>query len=100
VTRGLRFAGALFGALATAFATGCATRSAAGDMTRVPPNSLPMRGAHGPFSYIDMGGMFTILRVRSGDDASSWYEHPATTVSGPANPGQMSVDGVKASSGE
>ena len=30
----------------------------------VPENSIPMVGAHGPYDYITMGGMFTILKVR------------------------------------
>jgi len=30
----------------------------------IPPNSLPMRGAPGPFGYIDMGGMFTLIKIR------------------------------------
>lgn len=28
----------------------------------VPPNSLPMKGAMGPFSYIDMGGCLVYSR--------------------------------------
>ena len=31
-----------------------------------PTNSMPMLGGDGPFGYIDMGGMFTILKVRDG----------------------------------
>jgi FtsP/CotA-like multicopper oxidase with cupredoxin domain len=64
----------------------------------MPPNSLPMRGAPGPFSYIDMGGMFTILKVRdnpSRADLAGWYVHPPGTVAGPANPRQMSDDGIE-----
>lgn len=30
----------------------------------VPKNSIPMGGAHGPFDYITMGGMFTIVKTR------------------------------------
>lgn len=30
----------------------------------VPKNSIPMLGAPGPFGYVDMGGMFTIVKVR------------------------------------
>ena len=30
----------------------------------VPQNSIPMVGGDGPFGYIDMGGMFTVLKVR------------------------------------
>nr|WP_291261996.1 copper oxidase [Gemmatimonas sp.] len=48
----------------------------------VPANSTPMMGAPGPHGYIDMGGMFTIMkvrdRVRPGDE-SSWWQAPAGT---------------------
>lgn len=63
----------------------------------IPPNSLPMRGGVGPFGYIDMGGMFTILKVREnpdGADPNGWYEHPAGTVAGPADPAAMRADGI------
>lgn len=61
------------------------------------PNSLPMKGGHGPFSYIDMGGMFTILKVRDNPnsaDPNGWYTHPAGTVAGRADPRQMRADGI------
>lgn len=68
----------------------------------VPENSIPMVGAHGPFDYITMGGMFTILMVR--DDISDemlatnadpgWYDHPAGTVAGPAPADDLRRDGV------
>ena len=32
----------------------------------VPKNSIPMRGGPGPFGHIDMGGMFTVLKVQQG----------------------------------
>ncbi len=63
----------------------------------IPANSLPMRGAPGPFGYIDMGGMFTILKVRenpSVKDADGWYRHPAGTVAGPADAVGMRADGI------
>jgi len=63
----------------------------------VPPNSVPMRGGPGPFSTIDMGGMFTILKVRDDPDhadPAGWYQHPEGTVAGPANAEQMHADGV------
>lgn len=63
----------------------------------VPSNSLPMRGGPGPFGYIDMGGMFTILKVRDNphlSDVSQWYKHPSGTVAGPADPLQMRGDGI------
>jgi hypothetical protein len=63
----------------------------------IPENSLPMRGQKGPFSYIDMGGMFTVLKVRDAPDAAdpaAWYVHPTGTVAGPADPSRMNADGV------
>ena len=51
-----------------------------GDMEMaVPPNSIPMVGGDGPYDYIDMGGMFTILKVREGltsYDDPGWYRTP------------------------
>ena len=49
----------------------------------IPDNSLPMVGGYGPFDYITMGGMFTLLKVRS--DLTSyqdpgWYQHLEGTV--------------------
>lgn len=65
----------------------------------IPPNSLPMKGGPGPFSYIDMGGMFTVLKVRddpSRADPDGWYEHPPGTVPGPADPADLAADGITA----
>ncbi|WP_075009761.1 copper oxidase [Stigmatella aurantiaca] len=64
----------------------------------MPPNSLPMRGGPGPFSYIDMGGMFTILKVRDDPDRADpngWYVHPPGTVAGPATAQQLAADGIE-----
>jgi FtsP/CotA-like multicopper oxidase with cupredoxin domain len=64
----------------------------------VPPNSLPMRGAPGPFGYIDMGGMFTFLKVRdkpSAADITGWYEYPEGSVAGPADAAQLAADGIQ-----
>ena len=64
----------------------------------IPPNSLPMRSAPGPFGPIDMGGMFTVLKVREAPDStdpSDWYAHPAGSVAGPADPARMAADGIK-----
>jgi FtsP/CotA-like multicopper oxidase with cupredoxin domain len=69
-----------------------------GDMRMpIPPNSLPMRGAPGPFSYIDMGGMFTLLKVRDNPaaaDAAGWYRYPAGTVASEADAARLAADGV------
>jgi FtsP/CotA-like multicopper oxidase with cupredoxin domain len=64
---------------------------------RIPENSLPMRGGAGPFSYIDMGGMFTILKVRADPenaDPNGWYTHPDGSVAGPASAERMREDGI------
>jgi FtsP/CotA-like multicopper oxidase with cupredoxin domain len=49
----------------------------------VPRNSIPMIGAPGKHDYIDMGGMFTIVKVRenlTGYDDPGWYENPPGTL--------------------
>ncbi|HEX6243553.1 MAG TPA: copper oxidase [Polyangiales bacterium] len=66
----------------------------------IPPNSLPMRGTPGPFGYIDMGGMFTVLKVRDNpreEDRDSWYTYPEGSVAGPADPAKLAADGVDVS---
>jgi hypothetical protein len=63
----------------------------------VPENSIPMVGAPGPFAYIDMGGMFTVLKVRpevSGYDDPGWYENPAGTVAEVAPADALKRDGI------
>ena len=57
-----------------------------GDMAemgmKAPRNSLPMVGSDGPHSYIDMGGMFTIFKVRenlTSYDDPGWYQAPPGT---------------------
>jgi FtsP/CotA-like multicopper oxidase with cupredoxin domain len=63
----------------------------------IPPNSLPMRGGPGPFGTIDMGGMFTIIKVReqpSESDLDSWYTHPRGSVASVATQASMEADGI------
>jgi hypothetical protein len=63
----------------------------------VPPNSIPMRGGPGPFAPIDMGGMFTVLKVRDNpeaEDGSGWYQNPPTTVADVASASDLAADGV------
>ena len=50
-----------------------------------PENTLPMMWGDGPFGNIEMGGMFTVVKVR--DDLArgdyrdpGWYRHPQGTV--------------------
>jgi FtsP/CotA-like multicopper oxidase with cupredoxin domain len=63
----------------------------------VPQNSIPMKGGQGPFGLIDMGGMFTILKVRQDparSDDPAWYVHPPGTVADIASPDDLRQDGI------
>ncbi|CAN5614223.1 copper oxidase [soil metagenome] len=65
---------------------------------RMPPNSIPMVGAPGPFDYITMGGMFTIIKVRNGItnyDDPGWYDHPEGTVASRAGADALARDGIR-----
>jgi hypothetical protein len=47
----------------------------------LPDNTLPMMTGYGPFGPLEMGGMFTVVKIREGlarDDYNDpgWYEHP------------------------
>jgi FtsP/CotA-like multicopper oxidase with cupredoxin domain len=47
-----------------------------------PKNTLPMMAGKGPFGAIEMGGMFTLLKVRetlTSDADPGWYVQPAGT---------------------
>ena len=51
----------------------------------LPDNTLPMMAGQGPFGPIEMGGMFTTVKVREGLAANDyqdpgWYQHPKGTV--------------------
>ncbi|MGI8438298.1 MAG: hypothetical protein ACR2NX_15595 [Chthoniobacterales bacterium] len=51
-------------------------------------NTLPMMTGDGQFGPIEMGGMFTILKIRDGltsYDDPGWYQNPPGTVAGPIN---------------
>lgn len=54
---------------------------------RGPANTLPMMMGRGPFGNIEMGGMFTLVKVRddirAGDYGDpGWYDNPPGTVAG------------------
>jgi hypothetical protein len=52
------------------------------DMGR-PKNTLPMMTGTGPFGPIEMGGMFSVLKVRAGIktyDDPGWYQAPPSTI--------------------
>ncbi|HSI94728.1 MAG: multicopper oxidase family protein [Methylophilaceae bacterium] len=51
----------------------------------LPENTLPMMTGDGPFGPLEMGGMFTVVKVREGlahNDYRDpgWYRHPSGTV--------------------
>jgi hypothetical protein len=51
----------------------------------LPDNTLPMMSGSGPFGAMEMGGMFTVVKVRDGLDRHDykdpgWYPHPRGTV--------------------
>jgi manganese oxidase len=51
----------------------------------LPDNTLPMMTGSGPFGALEMGGMFTVVKIREGlarDDYKDpgWYQHPPGTV--------------------
>jgi FtsP/CotA-like multicopper oxidase with cupredoxin domain len=61
-----------------------AAHTAMGHMP-LPENTLPMMTGEGPFGLLEMGGMFTTVKVR--DDLAAgdyrdpgWYDHPRGTV--------------------
>jgi FtsP/CotA-like multicopper oxidase with cupredoxin domain len=48
-----------------------------------PENMVPMLAGDGPFGPIEMGGMFTLFKVRNklaNYDDPGWYEHPEGTT--------------------
>ncbi len=57
-----------------------------GDMEMpLPDNTLPMMTGQGPFGGIEMGGMFTMVKIRKGLARNNykdpgWYKHPAGTM--------------------
>jgi hypothetical protein len=77
---------ALAHAAPTAMAMGTDGMAMMGEMAMpLPANTLPMMTGTGPFGPIEMGGMFTVMKVRAdlapGDYRDpGWYQHPPRTV--------------------
>jgi hypothetical protein len=51
----------------------------------LPDNTLPMMTGRGPFGAMEMGGMFSVVKVRDGlarhdYKDPGWYKHPPGTV--------------------
>jgi FtsP/CotA-like multicopper oxidase with cupredoxin domain len=63
----------------------------------LPENTLPMMTGEGPFGPLEMGGMFTVIKVR--DDIASgeyrdpgWYRHPPGTVAWKLDDGESPTE--------
>ncbi|HEY1923248.1 MAG TPA: copper oxidase [Tepidisphaeraceae bacterium] len=69
------------------------------DMTMsAPRNSIPMKGGKGQFGTIDMGGMFTLVKVReqlTGYDDPGDYKFPAGSVAAEATRDELQRDGIE-----
>jgi FtsP/CotA-like multicopper oxidase with cupredoxin domain len=62
-----------------------------------PTNSISMLGAKGPHGVIEMGGMFTILKIRdklAGDADPGWYTAPPSTIATEATADELRRDGI------
>jgi manganese oxidase len=65
---------------------GSAGMAEMGEMSMpLPDNTLPMMTGFGPFGPVEMGGMFTVVKVREGLERNNyadpgWYQHPPGTV--------------------
>jgi hypothetical protein len=63
---------------------------------KMPENSVPMLGGKGPFDHIEMGGMFTIVKVRAAERLDDvWYRHPEGTVASRATEDDLARDGIR-----
>jgi hypothetical protein len=65
---------------------------------QVPANSIPMLGGKGRFGPIDMGGMFTTVKVRdhlTGYDDPGDYDFPPGTVADAATADELRRDGIE-----
>ena len=63
--------------------TGMAEHALRAEHMKGVPNTLPMMTGQGPFGPLEMGGMFTVIKVREGLTSYAdpgWYDHPEGTV--------------------
>jgi FtsP/CotA-like multicopper oxidase with cupredoxin domain len=72
--------------------------SAMGHMTMAQPaDSIAMSGGQGPHGIIDMGGMFTLIKIRdrlTGDGDPGWYEPPRAEMALEATDDELARDGI------
>jgi FtsP/CotA-like multicopper oxidase with cupredoxin domain len=77
--------------------SGMGEMSEMGDMN-LPENAISMLGGAGPHAFIDMGGMFTILKIREhllpGGDPD-WYKNPPGSVAIAATEDELRRDGIR-----
>jgi manganese oxidase len=64
----------------------------------LPENTLPMMTGRGPFGPVEMGGMFTVVKVREGLAPGDykdpgWFKHPQGTVAYSAEAAKLSGPG-------
>lgn len=64
-----------------------------------PRNAVSMSGGQGPFGPVEMGGMFTVIKVRDRIDddaaaAASWHQAPAGTRAIEASAAELAADGI------
>ncbi|CAN5861362.1 hypothetical protein BH11MYX2_BH11MYX2_25340 [soil metagenome] len=62
-----------------------------------PENSISMVPGKGPHGIIEMGSMFTLLKVRKNLDGSGdpgWYDAPKDTVAAEATADELTRDGI------
>jgi manganese oxidase len=61
-----------------------------------PANSVSMLSGKGPYGVIEMGGMFTLIKVRDqlGAGDPGWYQAPGGTVASEATPDELRRDGI------
>jgi manganese oxidase len=74
-------------------------RAGMGEMSQMhmeqPRNSISMVGGPGPHGVIEMGGMFTLLKVRERLTADpGWYDAPKGTVASEATSDELRRDGI------
>jgi hypothetical protein len=89
-----------------AMAMGTTGMADMGEMSMpLPPNTLPMMTGTGPFGPIEMGGMFTVMKVREdlapGDYKDpGWYKHPPGTVAYAVDTGSAGAPARQPNAGE
>jgi manganese oxidase len=70
----------------------------AGMQMSIPANSISMSGGKGRFGFIDMGGMFTLVKVRerlTGYDDPGDYDFPPNSVAIAATADELRRDGIE-----